>query len=57
MGQFQRHMVVGGVDHPGGRRSGVGCGFSGPGDPCGERNTAFDSKTTVLVVLKEKTCF
>ena len=43
LGQFQRHMVGGGVDHLGGRRGGVGCGFGGPGDPCGERNTAFDS--------------
>lgn len=43
MGQFQRHMVGGGVNHLGGRRGGVGCGFSGRGDPCGERNTAFDS--------------
>ena len=43
LGQFQRHMVGGGVNHLGGRRGGVGCGFGGPGDPCGERNTAFDS--------------
>ena len=43
LGQFQRHVVGGGVNHLGGRRGGVGCGFSGPGDPCGERNTAFDS--------------
>ena len=43
LGQFQRHVVGGGVNHLGGRRGGVVCGFSGRGDPCGERNTAFDS--------------
>ena len=47
LGQFQRHMVGGGVNHLGGRRGGAGCGFSGPGDPCGERNTAFDSTLVV----------
>ena len=48
MGQFLRHMVGGGVNHLGGRRGGVGCGFSGPGDPCRERNTAFDSTLIVI---------
>ena len=42
LGQFQRHLVGGGVNHLGGRWGGVGCGFSGPGDPCGERNTGLD---------------
>ena len=46
LGQLPRHVVGGGVNHLGGRRGGVGCGFSDPGDPCRERNTAFDS--TVL---------
>ena len=36
LGQFQRHMVGGGVNHLGGRRGMVGCGFSCPRDPCGE---------------------
>ena len=55
MGQFQRHVVGGGVNHLGGRRGGVGCGFSGPGGPCGERNVAFDSTLCCfLVVLEEE---
>ena len=36
LGQSQRHLVGGGVNHLGGRWGGVGCGFGGPGDPCGE---------------------
>ena len=34
MGQFQRHVVGDGINHLGGRRGGVGRGFSSPGDPC-----------------------
>ena len=33
---------VGGVNHLGGRWGGAGSGLSGPGNPCGERDTAFD---------------
>ena len=53
MRQFQWHVVGGGVNHLGGRRGGVGCGFSGPGGPCGERNTAFDSTLCCFLVVLE----
>ena len=33
---------VGGVNHLGGRWGGAGSGLSGPGNPCGERDTVFD---------------